>query len=102
MPRELGAAEMEMAVAGGAMRALGTAAIRAGKPMLFHPDKLPDDAIIATAAAIGAPGDQTAWEMHGVDQIRAAALLAPSFLAANRSTSHRGMELAPHIQARSA
>lgn len=87
MPRELGAAEMEMALAGGAVlaaggggwaehgRVLGTAAIHAGKPMLFHPDELPDDAIIATAAAIGAPGDQTAWEMWGVDYVRAAELL---------------------------
>lgn len=87
MPRELGAAEMEQALAGGAVlaaggggwaehgRVIGNAAIHAGRPMLWHPDELPDDALIATAAAIGAPGDQTAWEMLGVDYVRAAQLL---------------------------
>jgi len=87
MSRELGAAEMEAALAGGAVlaaggggwaehgRILGLAAIHAGRPLLMHPDELPDEAIIATAAAIGAPGDQTAWEMLAVDYVRAAQLL---------------------------
>ena len=87
MPRILGARDMEAALAGGAVlaaggggwaehgRVIGTAAIHAGRPVLMHPDELPDEAIIATAAAIGAPGDQTAWEMLGVDYVRAAQLL---------------------------
>jgi hypothetical protein len=78
---------MEAALAGGAVlaaggggwaehgRVLGMAAIHAGRPMLAHPDELPDDALVATAAAIGAPGDQTAWEMLAVDYVRAAELL---------------------------
>ena len=91
MPRELGAPEMEAALAGGAIlaaggggwaehgRVLGTAAIHCGRPVLMHPDELPDSAIIATAAAIGAPGDQTAWEMLAVDYVRAAQLLEHEF-----------------------
>ncbi len=87
MPRELGAPEMEAALAGGAVlaaggggwaehgRILGTAAIHAGRPVLMHPEELPDDAMVATAAAIGAPGDQTNWEMLAVDYVRAAQLL---------------------------
>jgi DUF917 family protein len=38
-------------------------------------DEVPDDAWIATAAAIGAPGGLTEWEMLGVDYIRAAQML---------------------------
>jgi DUF917 family protein len=87
MPRALTERDLEAALAGGAVlaaggggwaehgRILGTAAIHAGRPMLWHPDELPDDAIIATAAAIGAPGDQTAWEMHAADYLRAILLL---------------------------
>ncbi len=87
MGRILGEADLEAALRGGAVlaaggggwaehgRVLGTAAILAGRPELVHPDELPDEAIIATAAAIGAPGDQTRWEMQAVDYVRAVQLL---------------------------
>ena len=44
-------------------------------PNLFRSDEVPDDAIIATAAAIGAPAGTTEWEMRGVDYVRAVELL---------------------------
>jgi DUF917 family protein len=54
---------------------LGTAAVTIGKPELVSMDEVPDDAWIATAAAIGAPGDATNWEMQGVDYVKAVELL---------------------------
>ncbi len=53
-------------------RMLGTAAVNIGKPELVTLDEIADDAWIATAAAIGAPGESTAWEMLGMDYVEAA------------------------------
>lgn len=56
-------------------RMLGAAAMKAGKPELVSIDELAPDAWVATAAAIGAPASTTAWEMQGVDYVKAAQLL---------------------------
>ena len=87
MSRLLTMDDVEAAIRGGSVfacggggwaehgRVLGTAAVHAGRPELVSIDDAPDDAIIATAAAIGAPGDQTEWEMLGVAYVRAVELL---------------------------
>lgn len=87
MRRNLISRDVEAAVAGGSIfaaggggwadhgRMLGTAAVNAGTPELVSLDEIPDDAIIATAAAIGAPAGTTEWEMRGVDYVRAVQLL---------------------------
>jgi DUF917 family protein len=54
---------------------LGRAAVTIGRPELVSIDELPNDAWVATAAAIGAPASTTAWEMQGVDYVRAVQLL---------------------------
>ncbi|GAA4849354.1 DUF917 domain-containing protein [Paenibacillus vulneris] len=54
---------------------IGTAAITVGKPELVSIDELPDDAIIVTTSAIGAPAGRD-WEMRGIDYIKAVQLLA--------------------------
>ena len=71
MRRILVARDVEAAVKGGAVfaaggggwadhgRMLGTAAVNAGQPELVTMDEVPDDAWIATAAAIGAPASGT-------------------------------------------
>jgi len=56
-------------------RELGTAAVTIGRPELVTMDEVPDDAWIATAAAIGAPGESTQWQMLGMDYVKAARLL---------------------------
>ncbi len=56
-------------------RLLGRAAVAIGRPELVTIDELADDAWVATAAAIGAPASTTAWEMRGVDYVRAVQLL---------------------------
>ncbi|MGX9417766.1 DUF917 domain-containing protein [Vibrio sp. WJH972] len=56
-------------------RMLGTAAVSAGQPELVTMDEVEDDAWIATAAAIGAPGESTNWQMLGMDYVKAAQLL---------------------------
>ena len=83
MRRILDAHDVDAAVKGGSVfaaggggwadhgRMLGTAAVNAGKPELVTLDEVPDDAWIATAAAIGAPAGTTAWEMRGVDYVKA-------------------------------
>jgi DUF917 family protein len=38
-------------------------------------DEVPDDAFIATAAAIGAPAGTTEWEMLGIDYVKAVELM---------------------------
>ena len=38
-------------------------------------DEVPDDAFIATAAAIGAPAGTTEWQMLGVDYVKAVEML---------------------------
>jgi DUF917 family protein len=52
-------------------RELGMLAVTIGRPELVSIDELPDDEWIATAAAIGAPAGLTAWQMLGVDYVRA-------------------------------
>ena len=56
-------------------RMLGGAAVRLGRPELVSIDELEPGAMVATAAAIGAPAGTTAWEMQGIDYVRAAQLL---------------------------
>jgi DUF917 family protein len=87
MGRILTERDVEAAVRGGSVyaaggggwadhgRRLGGAAVRMGKPELVTIDEIDPDAIIATAAAIGAPAGTTAWEMQGVDYVQAARLL---------------------------
>lgn len=87
MRRVLGSGDVESAVRGGSIlacggggwvdhgRMLGLEAMAAGRPELVSIDELPDDAWLATAAAIGAPAGTTAWEMRGSDYVRAAQLL---------------------------
>jgi DUF917 family protein len=87
MRRILTARDIEAAVKGGAVfaaggggfadhgRMLGTAAVNAGQPELVSMDEVPDDAFIATAAAIGAPAGTTQWQMLGVDYVKAVELV---------------------------
>lgn len=87
MRQILTASDVEAAVKGGAVfaaggggwadhgRMLGTAAVNAGTPELVSMDEVPDDAWIATAAAIGAPAGTTQWQMLGVDYVKAVELL---------------------------
>lgn len=87
MRRILGPKDVEAAVKGGSVfaaggggwadhgRMLGTAAVNAGKPELVSMDEVPDDAWIATAAAIGAPAGTTDWEMRGVDYVKSIQLV---------------------------
>ncbi|MCL4746258.1 MAG: DUF917 family protein [Burkholderiaceae bacterium] len=87
MGRILNARDVEAAIKGGSVfacggggwaahgRMLGTAAVNAGQPELVAMSEVPDDAWIATAAAIGAPGGTTDWQMLGVDYVKAVQLL---------------------------
>jgi uncharacterized protein len=87
MGRILKARDVEAAVKGGSIfaaggggwaehgRMLGIAATHAGEPELVSINEVPDDAWIATAAAIGAPAGTTDWQMLGVDYVRAVELL---------------------------
>ncbi|MDR3514344.1 MAG: DUF917 family protein [Azospirillaceae bacterium] len=87
MGRILTEKDIEPAVRGGSVyaaggggwadhgRMLGGAAVRLGRPELVTIDELAPEAIIATAAAIGAPAGTTAWEMQGIDYVKAAQLL---------------------------
>lgn len=91
MGRILTMADVDAAIRGGSVfaaggggwadhgRMLGEAAIAAGPPELVGLDEIDDNAWIATAAAIGAPGDSTDWEMRGEDYVRAAELLEEAF-----------------------
>ncbi|BBI35335.1 DUF917 domain-containing protein [Cohnella abietis] len=84
--RELTIEDVKAAVRGGAVFAsggggwvdhgleIGGAAVGIGKPKLVSVDELPDDAIIVTCTAIGAPAGNE-WEMWGVDYIKAVQLL---------------------------
>ena len=86
MGRILTLKDVEAAVKGGSVFAcggggwthhgyeLGTLAVTIGRPELVSMDEVPDDAWIATAAAIGAPGGQTDWEMLGMDYVNAVKL----------------------------
>ena len=87
MGRILRPKDVEAAVKGGSVfaaggggwadhgRMLGTAATQAGEPELVSMDEVPDDAWIATAAAIGAPAGTTDWQMLGIDYVNAVRLL---------------------------
>lgn len=87
MGRILTIKDVEAAVKGGSVfacggggwvehgRQLGTLAVTIGRPELVSMDEVADDAWIATAAAIGAPGGLTDWEMLGVDYVRAVQLV---------------------------
>lgn len=87
MGRILTLKDVEAAVKGGSVfacggggwadhgRELGTLAVTIGRPELVGIDELPDDAWVATAAAIGAPGGLTDWQMLGVDYVRAVQLV---------------------------
>jgi uncharacterized protein len=87
MGRILTSRDVEFAVKGGSVfacggggwadhgRELGTTAVTVGRPELVDIADVPDDAWIATSAAIGAPGGLTDWQMLGVDYVRAVELL---------------------------
>jgi len=87
MGRILGLQDVEAAIRGGSVfaaggggwadhgRMLGTAAVTIGEPELVAIDEVPDDAYIATAAAIGAPAGMTEWQMLGVDYVKAVEML---------------------------
>jgi DUF917 family protein len=87
MGRILGMPDVEAAIRGGSVfaaggggwaehgRMLGTAAVSIGRPELVSMDEVPDEAWIATAAAIGAPAGTTTWQMLGVDYVKAVELL---------------------------
>ncbi|WP_133646826.1 DUF917 domain-containing protein [Paraburkholderia flava] len=87
MGRILNLQDVEAAVKGGSVfacggggwaahgRELGTLAVTIGRPELVSIDELADDAWIATAAAIGAPGGLTEWEMLGADYVKAVQLV---------------------------
>ncbi|MGN6461568.1 MAG: DUF917 domain-containing protein [Pseudolabrys sp.] len=87
MGRILTARDVECAVKGGSVfaaggggwadhgRMLGAAAVNAGQPELVSMEDVPDDAWIATAAAIGAPASTTEWQMLGVDYVNAVKLV---------------------------
>src|ERR1044072_6237514 len=87
MGRILTEKDVEAAVRGGSVyaaggggwadhgRKLGYAAVSIGKPELITIDELDDDEWVATAAAIGAPASTTAWEMQGIDYVKAVQLL---------------------------
>ena len=53
---------------------IGGAALAVGKPKLASVDELPDDAIILTCTAIGAPAGRD-WQMLGKDYIKAVQLV---------------------------
>lgn len=83
MKRMLTSADVEYAVKGGSVfacggggwpehgRELGMAAVSIGRPELVSIDEIADSAWVATAAAIGAPGGLTQWQMLGMDYVTA-------------------------------
>lgn len=85
--RVLSMDDVRAAVAGGSVYAsggggwvehgleIGGAAVTIGRPRLVSVDELPDDAIIITCTAIGAPAGKTDWQMLGSDYIKAVKLL---------------------------
>src|SRR5580693_2662638 len=87
MKRILTAQDVEAAIRGGSVfaaggggwadhgRMLGKSAVMIGHPELVSMDEVPDDAYIATAAAIGAPAGTTEWQMLGVDYVKAVQLM---------------------------
>jgi DUF917 family protein len=89
--RKLTLKDVEAAVKGGSVYAsggggwvdhgmeIGTAAITIGQPNLVSVEELPDDAIIITTTAIGAPAGTTDWQMLGKDYIRAVELVQEKY-----------------------
>lgn len=89
--RQLTLKDVEAAVKGGSVFAsggggwvdhgmeIGTAAITVGHPKLVSIEELPDDAIIITTTAIGAPAGTTDWQMLGKDYIRAVELVQEKY-----------------------
>lgn len=89
--RQLSMKDVEAAVKGGSVFAsggggwvehgmeIGTAAITMGQPKLVSVDELPDDAIIITTTAIGAPAGTTDWQMTGKDYVRAVELVQEKY-----------------------
>ena len=87
MGRVLTEKDVEAAVKGGSVyaaggggwadhgRMLGYAAVSIGKPELIDIEELQPKDWVATSAAIGAPASTTAWEMRGVDYVKAVQLL---------------------------
>ncbi|QMV50033.1 DUF917 domain-containing protein [Ewingella americana] len=87
MGRILTLSDVEAAVKGGSVFAcggggwvdhgleLGRLAVTIGRPELVTMEEVADSAWIATAAAIGAPGGLTDWEMLGVDYVKAVQLV---------------------------
>jgi uncharacterized protein len=87
MGRILDMQDVEAAIRGGSVyaaggggwadhgRMLGAAAVMIGRPELVSMDEVPDDAYIATAAAIGAPAGMTEWQMLGADYVKAVEIL---------------------------
>lgn len=87
MKRILTLKDVEAAVKGGSIFAcggggwvehgleLGRLAVTIGRPELVSIDELDDDDLIATAAAIGAPGGLSDWQMLGVDYVKAVQLV---------------------------
>lgn len=85
--RQLTLEDVQAAVKGGSVYAsggggwvdhgleIGSAAIAIGRPKLVSVDELPEDSIIVTATAIGAPAGTTDWQMLGKDYIKAVQLL---------------------------
>ncbi|WP_336787225.1 DUF917 domain-containing protein [Paenibacillus sp. MMO-177] len=57
---------------------IGGAALAIGKPKLVSVDELPDDAIVLTCTAIGAPAG-TDWQMLGKDYVKAVELIMDKF-----------------------
>ncbi|WP_337101940.1 DUF917 domain-containing protein [Paenibacillus sp. YIM B09110] len=57
---------------------IGSAALAIGKPKLVSVDELPDDAIVLTCTAIGAPAG-TDWQMLGKDYIKAVELIMEQY-----------------------
>lgn len=84
--RELTKEDVEAAVKGGSVFAsggggwvdhgleIGHAALSIGRPKLLSVDELPEDAIILTCTAIGAPAGRD-WQMLGKDYIKAVQLV---------------------------
>ena len=87
MGRILGLQDVEAAIRGGSVfaaggggwvehgRMLGTTEVNIGRPELVAIEEAPEDAYIATAAAIGAPAGTTQWQMLGIDYVKAVELL---------------------------
>lgn len=58
---------------------MGNAALALDKVKLVSVDELPEDAIILTCTAIGAPAGTTDWQMLGKDYIKAVQLVIEKF-----------------------